>query len=337
MQKNLVAVLTEPGSIVLEERDVPTPGAGDVLVEIRSVGVCGSDVHYFEHGRIGDFVVRQPLVLGHEASGIVLQTGSDVSRVGVGQRIAIEPGWPDGTCQQCLSGHYNLCPDVQFLATPPVDGAFTRLLVVPEQFAHPVPDNITDDGAALIEPLSVAIAACRKAAIKPGSHVLITGAGPVGILMGEVARASGATKVVVLEPSAERRIRASSVSAAEVRAVDDLSPEESFDAFIDCSGAAAAIGTGLIRLRPAGNAVLVGMGADEVVLPLTAIQVKELNVTGTFRYANSYPQAIALAASGRIDLDALVDARFGLHEVEMALQANRRDQRLLKVVVSPGL
>ncbi|MCX6421781.1 MAG: NAD(P)-dependent alcohol dehydrogenase [Actinobacteria bacterium] len=336
MTKNLTAVLTEPGSIVLEEREVPAPGPHEVLVEIRSVGVCGSDVHYYEHGRIGDFVVRQPLVLGHEASGVVVQIGTAVTQVREGERVAIEPGWPDGTCEYCLSGRYNLCPNVHFLATPPVDGAFTRLLLVPEQFAHSVPAALSDDAAALIEPLSVGIAACRKASVQAGSRVLVTGAGPVGLLVGEVARASGATTVVVLEPNSKRRARAIEVSSADVRAVEDLRADEQFDAFIECSGAVAAIRTGLDCLKPGGTAVLVGMGADEATLPITKIQVKELIITGTFRYANSYPQAIALAASGRFDLDALVDARFGLHEVELALKANHEDPTLLKVVVSPG-
>ena len=334
MSGNPTAVLTEPGKISLEDRNVPVPGPHDVLVEIRSVGVCGSDVHYYEHGRIGDFVVRAPLVLGHEASGFVLQAGT-ASRMPKGQRVAIEPGWPDGTCEQCLTGQYNLCPEVSFLATPPVDGAFTRLLVVPEQFAHPVPDSLSDDAAALIEPLSVGIAACRKAGVRPGSRVLISGGGPVGLLVGEVARASGATTVVVLEPNSDRRARAAAISSADIRDVDGLDPDQQFDMFIECSGAASAILIGLDRLRPASTAVLVGMGADTASLPIALIQMKELLITGTFRYANTFPQAIALAASGRINLDDLVDARFGLDEVEAALTANRNDPTLMKVVVSP--
>lgn len=329
------AVLIEPGRIEVESRAVPTLDPHDVLVRIRSVGVCGSDVHYFEHGRIGDFVVRAPLVLGHEASGVVVSVGAGVTRVSQGQRVAIEPGWPDGTCEQCLVGRYNLCPQVRFLATPPVDGAFTELLRVPEPFAHPVPDSLSDDAAALIEPLSVAVAANRKAGVRAGSRVLVTGGGPVGVLVAEVALASGATSVVVLEPGQERRRRAADLTTAQVLDLDGISGLEEFDHFIECSGAGAAVTLGLSSLKPAGRAVLVGMGADQVPVPVILIQVKELVVTGTFRYANAYRAAIDLAASGRVQLDALVDEHYTLSQVAEALTATRRDPALMKVMVSP--
>ena len=335
MTSNRAAVLLEPGRIVVEDRAVPEIGPHDVLVRVRSVGVCGSDVHYFEHGRIGDFVVRSPLVLGHEASGTVLDVGSEVRRVKLGERVAIEPGWPDGSCEQCLAGRYNLCPQVHFLATPPVDGAFTELLAVPEAFAHPVPDSLSDDAAALIEPLSVAISATRNAGVRPGSSVLITGAGPVGVLVAEVAIAAGATTVVVLEPGTERRTRSGNLTAAQVLDLDGLPAHARFDAFIECSGAAAAVRSGLERLKPGGRAVLVGMGADEVAVPVILIQVRELVLTGTFRYANAYRDAIELAAAGRVDLDQLVDRHYALDEVADALSATRQDPALMKVIVSP--
>ena len=335
MAANSSAVLIGTRSVAVEVGDRPAPGSREVLVRIRSVGVCGSDVHYFEHGRIGDFVVRGPLVLGHEASGEVVELGADVDGLLVGQRVAIEPGWPDGTCEQCRAGRYNLCPDVRFLATPPVDGAFTHLLAVPASFAHPVPDSLSDDAAALIEPLSVGIAACRKAGVRAGSRVLITGGGPVGILVAAVAAASGATTVVVVETSPERRARSAGLTSATVLPPEEVDVDQVFDAFVECSGAPTALRLGLDRLRPAGVAVLVGMGADEVQVPVTLVQVKELVVTGAFRYANTYPDAIRLAAAGRVDLDALVDGRFGLDEVEAALSATRLDPSLMKVVVTP--
>ena len=335
MATNLSAVLVGTQQVSVEEGPTPMPGPREVLVRIRSVGVCGSDVHYFEHGRIGNFVVRGPLILGHEASGDVVEIGSEVSGHAVGQRVAIEPGWPDGTCEQCLAGRYNLCANVHFLATPPIDGAFTQLLAVPAQFAHPVPDSLSHDAAALIEPLSVAIAACRKAGVRPGTRVLVTGGGPVGLLVAEVAAASGATSVVVVEPAPDRRARSVGLTSATVVAPEMLGDDTGFDAFVECSGAAAAIRLGLERLRPAGIAVLVGMGSDEVLVPITLIQVKELVVTGTFRYANAYRDAIRLAASGRIDLDSFVDQHFGLDEVSLALTATQRDPSLMKVIVTP--
>ena len=152
-----VSVLRGAGDLAVEERPEPVPGPHEVLVRVASVGVCGSDVHYFEHGRIGSHVVDSPLVLGHEASGEVVALGSSVTRLSLGQRVSVEPGVPDFTCGQCLAGRYNLCEDMRFYATPPIDGAFAELVTVHEQFAHPVPDGLGDDAAALLEPLSVGL------------------------------------------------------------------------------------------------------------------------------------------------------------------------------------
>ncbi|MCY7419283.1 MAG: alcohol dehydrogenase catalytic domain-containing protein, partial [Chloroflexi bacterium] len=188
---NRAAVLVDLRTVVLEDRPEPEMGPRDVVVAVRSVGVCGSDVHYYREGRIGDFVVEAPLILGHEAAGVVVAAGELVTRLNVGQRVTIEPGVPDGTCVQCQAGRYNLCPEVRFLATPPVDGAFIERISVPEAFAHPVPDLLSDDAAALIEPLSVAVAACRVAAVGLGSSVLVTGACPIGVLVAQLASCAG--------------------------------------------------------------------------------------------------------------------------------------------------
>jgi L-iditol 2-dehydrogenase len=177
-----VAVLNRPGEVAVVERPAPVPGPDEVLVRVRAVGVCGSDTHYFDHGRIGRFVVESPLVLGHEASGVVEGVGSDVDPTRIGERVSIEPGVPCRQCAQCLAGRYNLCPDMVFHATPPVDGSLAELVVIHHAFAHPVPDSVGDEEAALLEPLSVGIWACRKGRIGPGSRVLVTGAGPIGLL-----------------------------------------------------------------------------------------------------------------------------------------------------------
>src|SRR5881227_1171601 len=174
-----VSVLRGVGQVAVEERSVPEPAADEVLVEVGSVGVCGSDVHYFEHGRIGPYVVDSPLVLGHEAGGVVAAVGAEVTSLQVGQRVSIEPGVPCRACRQCLAGRYNLCPDVRFFATPPYDGALQEYVVVPAAFAHPIPDSISDDAAALLEPLSVGVWACRRGQVSAGSRVLVNGAGPI--------------------------------------------------------------------------------------------------------------------------------------------------------------
>jgi len=335
---NPAAVLHAPRDVRIEDVAVPELSDRDVLIEIRSVGVCGSDIHYFEEGRIGGFVVDQPLVLGHEASGVVVARGHEARRHEIGTRVAIEPGVPCRVCEQCRAGRYNLCPDVRFLATPPVNGAFTRYLVMPEDFCYQVPGSLSDDAAALIEPLSVAVWACRKAHASLGDDVLVTGAGPIGLLTARVARAAGA-EPTVCDISPARLARAKESGAGRVvdlreTGLADLGGR--FSAFIECSGAPGVPQAGLGLLRPAGRAVLVGMSADDDLrLPLSLVQTRELTITGTFRYADTYPTAIALAASGTVRLDDLVDATFALEDTAEALQATRRSPGLLKVMVRP--
>src|SRR6266550_1245847 len=330
------AVLYAPHDLRVEQRPIPTPLDGEVLVRILSVGVCGSDVHYYEHGRIGDFVVKSPLVLGHESSGEIVEVGNGVAQARVGERVAIEPGEPCGRCDQCLAGRYNLCPNIRFHGTPPVDGTLSEFVTVKSALAFNVPDEISDNAAALLEPLSVGIWANRKAGTAAGTSLLIAGAGPIGLVTTMVARALDAKRITVTDVNRDRLSAALASGATEIAVPGTDNIDGEFDAFIDCSGSSAAIAAGVRSVRPAGSVVLVGMGADELRLPLGVIQQRELIITGTFRYANTWPTAIALAASGRVGLDDLVTGEFGLAEVEQALTAGR-DPRSVKAVVRPSL
>ncbi len=327
------SVLVESGVIEIQERGVPTPGPGDVLVRVASVGVCGSDAHYYREGRIGEFVVDQPLVLGHEASGTVVAVGAGVPAGRIGQRVSIEPQRPDPDSDQTRRGRYNLCPHMQFYATPPIDGALSEYVTIGSAFAHSIPDDMSDDAAALCEPLSVAIATVRKAGVTAGSRVLIAGAGPIGIATVQTAVAFGATEVIVSDLDPERREVATKFGATTV--LDTREQDVSalhVDAFVDASGAPAAVVAGIHAVRPAGTVVLVGMGAAEMTLPVQVIQNRELVLTGVFRYANTWPTAIALARSGRVDLDAMVTGRYPLAETEQALNADRTPGSLKAVV-----
>lgn len=318
------AVLVEPGRIEIAERPVPIPAAWDVLVRVGVVGVCGSDAHYYREGRIGEFVVSSPLILGHEAGGTIAAVGPGVPESRVGQRVSIEPQRPDPDSEETRRGHYNLSPHMRFFATPPVDGALCEYVTIGAAFAHPVPDAVSDEAAALCEPLSVAIAAIDKAALRGGSRVLIAGAGPIGIMTAQVARAFGATEIIVTDIDAIRRELATEFGATatldpRVEDVADLG----VDAFVDASGAPAAVVAGLAAVRAAGRAVLVGMGAATMELPVQLIQNRELTLTGVFRYANTWPTAIALIRSGRVDVDAMVTSRYPLEKTAEALESDR--------------
>jgi L-iditol 2-dehydrogenase len=333
-----VSVLRGVGDVVVEQRPVPRPGRGEVLVRVTAVGVCGSDVHYYEHGRIGPYRVDHPLVLGHEACGTVASAGPDVSSLAAGQRVSLEPGVPCRSCGECLAGRYNLCPDVQFFATPPYDGTFQEYVVVPAAFAHPIPDTISDDAGALLEPLSVGIWACRRGQVTAGSRVLVTGAGPIGLVCAQAARAFGATQVWVSDINPHRLALAERLGAEPVdvaaRPIGEhgLEPE----VLLECSGNPRATRDAILTVARAGRIVLIGMGGDELTIPLPYVQDRELVLMGAFRYANTWPVAIALVASGRVDLDSLVTDHFGLDEVEQALRAARREPRTIKPVVRPG-
>jgi len=332
------SVLNPDLSITLEERPVPILLDDEVLVQVGAVGICGSDVHYWKEGRIGDFIVRQPMILGHEVGGTVVAVGRDVSSSRVGQRVGIEPQRACRICPQCKAGRYNLCPSMEFYATPPIDGAFCEYVKIQDDFAHLIPTSVTDEAAALLEPLSVGITTMRKAGVVPGSRVLIAGAGPIGIIAAQTARAFGASDVIVSDPVAARRDLALGFGATSVfdpLADDILQAGFEVDAFVDASGVAAAVVGGIRNVRASGRVVLVGMGADEVSLPIPVIQNKELIVTGIFRYTDTWPVATHLVASKQVDLDSLVTSRFGLADAAKALEA-ATDPDSLKVAVFPG-
>lgn len=333
-----VSVLRGVRDVDVEEREVPQPEPDEVQVKIGSVGVCGSDVHYYEHGRIGPYVVTSPLALGHEAGGVVTAVGAEVTGLEVGQRVSLEPGVPCRDCKQCLAGRYNLCPDVKFFATPPYDGAFCEYVTMPASFVFPIPDSLSDDAAGLIEPLSIGVWACKRAHVGPGSTVLVTGAGPIGLIAAQTARAYGADSVTVTDVNPHRlelaqRLGLSSINVSETPIAEaGIEP----DVLLECSGNARATWDAVSVMARAGRVILVGMGGDTVELPLSYVQDRELLITGAFRYANTWPTAIELAASGRVDLDAMVTGHFGLHEVEAALTAAHDDPTSVKVIVRPG-
>jgi L-iditol 2-dehydrogenase len=330
------SVLLRRGAVEMQERPVPAPAAGDVLVRVRAVGVCGSDVHYYQEGRIGDFVVDRPLVLGHEASGVIAGVGAGVDPARIGQRVSIEPQRPCRRCRMCKTGHLNLCPDMEFFATPPIDGAFADYVTAPDDFVFPIPDTLSDNAGALMEPFSVGMWAVGKVRLESGARVLISGAGPIGALASLAARSAGASEVVVSDPVASRRkqiMRFGATSTVDPSA-DGFDPSAiGADAFIECSGATPALLAGLRALRPFGTAVMVGLGADTMPIPVQEVMNKEITLTGIFRYVDTWPKVIAAAQRPDVDLDALVTAEYELEDAEAALSTPASEGSMKTMVV----
>jgi L-iditol 2-dehydrogenase len=252
--------------------------------------------------------------------------------------VAIEPQKNCRRCRECRAGRYNLCPNMEFYATPPIDGAFAQYCVIRTEFAHKIPDSMSDEAAALLEPLSVAITTMRKAGVTPGSSILIAGAGPIGILSAQAARAFGAAEIIVTDLVLERRERALRYGATRVldpRETDIATAGLDVNAFVDASGAPPAVMSGIKAVRPGGTAVLVGLGSSEMSLPVEQIQNLEIAVTGIFRYTDTWPAGIHMVSSGAVELDSLVTGRFGLEHAAEALESDV-DPNSLKSVVYPN-
>jgi L-iditol 2-dehydrogenase len=331
---NRAAVMTGIGEIEIEERPDPSPGPRQAVVRIEAVGVCGSDTAYFKVGRIGDYIVDGPLILGHEVAGQVESVGSEVTNVKAGDRVAIEPGTPCRDCAECLAGRYHLCPSLVFLATPPYDGALLSRLLIDARNLFAIPDDMSYEQGALLEPLSVGIWACRRADLQPGDDVLVTGAGPVGLVSASAARAFGAGSVTVTDVSDFRLDLAGTMGFATERS--DAPSEKSFDVLIECSGAPGVLAAALRRLRPAGRAAIVGISKEEAIpLPLSQLNPQELTISLVNRYAHTWPLAIELVASGRVDVNPLITHHFPLAQTAEALTLASRVPDSVKAVIHP--
>ncbi|XP_035686386.1 sorbitol dehydrogenase-like [Branchiostoma floridae] len=345
-ESNLSAVLYAKDDLRLEHRDIKLPGENEVQIAMCSVGICGSDVKYWTHGKCGRFVLEEPMVMGHESSGTVVAVGAGVTHLAKGDRVAIEPGVPCRTCRVCKEGRYNLCADMEFCATPPVHGSLCKLYNHAADFCYKLPDHVSFEEGAMLEPLSVAVYTCQRGEVKVGSKVLIFGAGPIGLLCLLVAKTRGASSVAITdiddyrlavakEYGADHVIKVSTndsqalaqTIAAEMRGQPDVS--------LECSGVDSSFVTAIHATRSGGVVVLVGRGSLNVDVPIVNAAVREVDIRGVFRYCNNYPQALAMVASGQVDAKRLITHNFSLEESLKAFQtANSRESRAIKVMIN---
>ena len=335
-------VLEKRGKLALRDFDIPgTLGPKDVRIKTHTVGICGSDVHYYTHGKIGHFVVNAPMVLGHEASGVVLECGAEVTDLKPGDRVCMEPGIPDPTSRASKLGIYNVDPAVRFWATPPIHGCLTPEVIHPAAFTYKLPETVSFAEGAMVEPFAIGMQAALRARIQPGDVAVVTGAGPIGMMVALAALAGGCAKVIVTDLAQPKLDIIGAYDGIETVNIRDTPAAEAVaqategwgaDVVFECSGAAPAI-LGVADLaRPGGAIVLVGMPVDPVPVDIVALQAKELRVETVFRYANVYDRAIALMASGKVDLTPLISGTIPFEDsiagFDRAVEARETDVKL---------
>ncbi|TCD64096.1 hypothetical protein EIP91_004538 [Steccherinum ochraceum] len=367
------AVLHGPKDLRLEDRTLWPPSHGQVQVAIKATGLCGSDLHYYLHGRNGDFALRSPLVLGHEAAGVVTAIGPGARGFHVGQRVAIEAGIMCNNCDYCSSGRYNLCKSLRFASSaktfPHLDGTLQDRMNHPAHVVHPLPDNCSYEQASLAEPLSVLLHASRRVGLSPStpSTVLVFGVGAIGLLACALAKASGATRVCAIDINQARLDFAVQQGFAEqahclpmvdkakttdeqlrrakenvMAALGAFGMPDGFDIIFECTGAEPCIQMSIHAAITGGKVMLVGMGSRNVTLPLSAAALREVDIQGSFRYANTYPAALALLGSGKLpNIESIITHRFPLEKTAQAfdmLSRGRDDNgdMVIKIMVGPG-
>lgn len=326
MQK--AAFMRGVDKMVIKEIPIPEPAADQVLVQLEYVGICGSDVHYYHSGRCGAYEVdqSQDYMLGHECAGTVVKVGAEVKNLVVGDRVALEPGITCGKCEFCKTGRYNLCPDVVFLATPPVQGCYEEYIAYPENMCFKLPDNVSTKEGCLIEPLSVGFHAANQADVKVGDTVVILGAGCIGLVTLLSAKAHGAGCIIVSDLEDARLNKAKELGAAHVlngkncdvlEEIKKLTGGRGADVVLECAGSPFTIAQTPFIVARGGTICLVGLSAkEEITYNFAQIMDKEATIKSVFRYRNIYPKAIAAVASGSISLEGIATHEYDLEHIQ---------------------
>jgi len=323
MAENRKAYLDAQHRIEIRREPIPRPGPGEALVAIKANGICGSDIHFFHQGRLGNFVVTRPYVPGHEAGGEVAEVGEGVADLQPGDRVVAEPGIPCGRCRHCRSGRYNLCRDVVFLSAPPIDGTFCDYLSIRADMLHKMPEGMSFEMGALAEPTAVAVHAVNRGAVRNGETAAILGCGPIGLLTLQAFKAAGGARAVCVDGIGARRSKAADLGADETAepGPDAERLRDVADVVFETAGSAAATAAAFAFARPGGRVVQVGWPEkNRVELDVAGFIEKELDYVAVNRYANAFPAAIAWLADGRVRGDLLITHRFAFDDVAEAFQ-----------------
>lgn len=342
--KMKVAVMNGIGQMGYTEREIPKPKDDEVLVKLEYVGICGSDMHYYETGAIGSYVVKPPFVLGHEPGGTVVEVGKNVKHLKAGDRVALEPGKTCGKCAFCRSGKYNLCPDVVFFATPPVDGVFQEYVAHEAALCFKLPDNVSTLEGALIEPLAVGFHAANQGGAHAGQTAVVMGAGCIGLVSMMALKAEGVSRVYVVDVMQKRLDKALELGADgvingkdedAVQAVLRLTNGEGCDLAIETAGTEITTRQTIHMTKKGATIVLVGYSkSGEMTLPMSLALDKELTFKTVFRYRHIYPMAIDAVASGKVNLKGIVTDVFDFDDIQNAMDRSIADKaNIVKAVV----
>lgn len=345
MEGNMkVAVMTGIKRMGYTQRPIPVPASNEVLVKLEYIGICGSDMHYYETGAIGDYVVKPPFVLGHEPGGVVVEVGSNVKHLKVGDRVALEPGKTCGHCEFCKTGRYNLCPDVVFFATPPVDGVFQEYVAHEADLCFKLPDNVSTLEGALIEPLAVGFHAANQGGAHAGQVAVVMGAGCIGLVTMMALKAEGVSKVYVVDVMQKRLDKAMELGADgvingknedAVEAVMKLTNGAGCDLAVETAGTEITTRQCVYMTKKGSNIVLVGYSkTGEMNLPMSLVLDKELTFKTVFRYRNIYPMAIEAVAAGKVNLKGIVTDIFDFDNIQNAMDKSIEDKaNIVKAVI----
>ncbi|KAI9278548.1 chaperonin 10-like protein [Phascolomyces articulosus] len=360
-QTNTAAFLYQAHDLRMEEQPIETPRNGEVLVNIRATGICGSDLHYYLDGKMGNLQIEpsKPMILGHEAAGVVTELGPGVTDLKIGDRVAIEPGRSCQKCRYCTEDggvEYNLCPKMKFLGSirqGPNHGSLRRYASFPAYLCHKIPESMSYEDGALIEPLSVAVYAVNRTPVKQGSTVVVLGAGPVGLLTAAAAYAQGAKHCLILDINAPRLEFASkylpniqTMLLPKITSLDDaqgqsekivksyFDDEQGIDVTFDCTGVEICINMAVHLTRAGGTVMFIGLGKPSMLMPTNVIITKQVNLLGNFRYAHAYKKSIEWVEQGKIPLNGLVTHRFALEDTLRAFDlAKQNAEGVMKIQI----